>query len=422
MQQALLLPSLTCRAYPDLFAAIRADDLTEFQRLSAQLTDFSIRMTFPQGSFYWIFAGHPYLIQICALYAAENCFVFLLEQNCPHDVLDYKSRHLLHYVFAGGSRNIVNRLWQHDSRLTVWHFDDDSVGLAHFAAKFGRLELLHWLDAHDYPLNQTKITSRATPLMWACKEGHTECVSYLLTKGGSVEEQTRGRWTPLHYAVGGSHANVVELLLRDPNIKIDAATDKGLTPFQHAFNKDAAECCSLLIDRGCNWFGGSDYEDDEEEEERDTKHIVIQAAVCTRAHVLNMLFQKTCIMASFGYREFKDFFTTCLSSVNNATIVALCAALEPMVETTFFPVHVAVRELQSARFGDDAIAAVEKLDLLRSSRRHESDPYPSDARQGANSALNWTREPAYSPAVLWEPRTCATANATPPYGAIPGPS
>jgi ankyrin repeat protein len=366
-QQSLLRPSLTCKNYPELFTAIRSDDLATFQRLVSQLPNFSIRLVLPYRNFDWIFEGRPYLIQICALYASLQCFVFLLDSGCPHDVKDDTQRHLLHFVFAGGSRDILNHLHQLDSTLNLTVCDRDSLYPIHFAAKFGRLALLQWLDAHNYPLNEVSLSNLATPLMWACQEGHLDCVRFLLARGAKATESTRGGWTPLHYAVGRDHAAVAQCLLSDPAVDPDARTGQGLTPLQQAFKKNAADCCALLVDRGCRLCpaGEPAQFDEEEDVDDDRRHIVVVAAARGKKKVLGALLHKKGVMASFGRAEFVQFFRDCLGEVSNETVEALCAALRAKGENDEWPVEQALIELIEKGFAAKAIGAVASLGTVR---------------------------------------------------------
>jgi ankyrin repeat protein len=368
MQEAVLKPSLKCKNYQDLFAAVRIDDLDTCQRLIADLTDLSVRMDLPSQNYLWIFAGRPYLIQVCALYGALRCFVLLLDSGCPHDVKDFKGRHLLHYVFAGGSRDILNHLVQRDSHLQFQCPDLQSIYPAHFAAMFGRLELLQWLNAHNIPLNPAG-QSESTPLMWACKEGHLDCVKYLVANGGKPTEATYGGWTPLHYAVSRNQASVAEWLLQCPRVKPDAATSRGETPIKVAFEKDAAECCSLLVDRGCNLYVSSgfsealddDWDPEGYEDMYDDRDLVLVAAGAGKKRILGMLLQKPRVMEGFGHLEFDQFFRACLGNVNDDIVEGLCAALKPGIEIPSEILEKAVAKLIKKSFGVKAIAAVRSL-------------------------------------------------------------
>jgi ankyrin repeat protein len=53
-----------------------------------------------------------------------------------------------------------------------------------------------------------------TPLCYACKGGHLECVSFLLERGARVDDETKEGATALSLAAREGHADVVRLLLR----------------------------------------------------------------------------------------------------------------------------------------------------------------------------------------------------------------
>ena len=91
-----------------------------------------------------------------------------------------------------------------------------------------------------------------TLLAIACTHGRVEVAKTLLDRGASINAgSTDGNWSPLHYAAGMGHADVVELLL-DRDANIEAITDKGRTPLLWACGNGQIQTALILIKRGAN--------------------------------------------------------------------------------------------------------------------------------------------------------------------------
>ena len=85
-----------------------------------------------------------------------------------------------------------------------------------------------------------------TPLHYAAREGHAECVSLLLSRGAAVDAATSaGAATPLHRAAYTNRADVVRILLAagaDPA----AADADAETPLHKASARGAVACVEIL--------------------------------------------------------------------------------------------------------------------------------------------------------------------------------
>lgn len=91
-----------------------------------------------------------------------------------------------------------------------------------------------------------------TPLLVACRDGHTEIVSELLKAGADVNvtEPTFGA-VPLHKAVYNGHADITRMLVEQPGININfQGLTNGYTPLHDALWHGYAECAEILINAG----------------------------------------------------------------------------------------------------------------------------------------------------------------------------
>uniref|UniRef100_A0A672ZHW8 Kinase D-interacting substrate of 220 kDa B n=1 Tax=Sphaeramia orbicularis TaxID=375764 RepID=A0A672ZHW8_9TELE len=88
-----------------------------------------------------------------------------------------------------------------------------------------------------------------TPLIWAARKGHFDCVMHLLEKGADVDQEGANSMTALIVAVKGGYTEVVkELLKRNPNVNM---TDKdGNTALMIAAKEGYTEIVQDLLDAG----------------------------------------------------------------------------------------------------------------------------------------------------------------------------
>ena len=91
-----------------------------------------------------------------------------------------------------------------------------------------------------------------TPLLVAARDGHLEIVSELLKAGADLNavEPTFGA-VPLHKAVYNGHADITQMLVKQPGIDIDfQGATNGYTPLHDAIWHGFEDCAQILIEAG----------------------------------------------------------------------------------------------------------------------------------------------------------------------------
>ena len=91
-----------------------------------------------------------------------------------------------------------------------------------------------------------------TPLLVACRDGHTAIAEALMAAGADVNavEPTFGA-VPLHKAVYNGHADITALLVKQPGIDLDfQGATNGYTPLHDSLWHGFADCARVLIDAG----------------------------------------------------------------------------------------------------------------------------------------------------------------------------
>lgn len=94
--------------------------------------------------------------------------------------------------------------------------------------------------------------SKYTPLFSAAIRGHLEAVKILLEYGVDPNERDRSMRTPLNAASTRGHTAVVEALLAQPNIKVNAYDTDKQTPICGAARNGHAEIVKMLLSAGAH--------------------------------------------------------------------------------------------------------------------------------------------------------------------------
>ena len=91
-----------------------------------------------------------------------------------------------------------------------------------------------------------------TPLLVACRDGHTEIVTELLKAGADVNAvEPTFVAVPLHKSVYNGHGDITQMLVEQPGIHLNfQGSTNGYTPLHDSLWHGYADCARILIEAG----------------------------------------------------------------------------------------------------------------------------------------------------------------------------
>ena len=122
----------------------------------------------------------------------------------------------------------------------------------HYAAIWGLHSIVHYLVIElSQDVHSRSVTSGATPLHLASKNGYKRVACFLLERGAYVSAQDYYGGTPLHLASQGGHMNVAQMLI-ERGADVSARDNYGETPLPLALRWGHVEVAHMLIERGAD--------------------------------------------------------------------------------------------------------------------------------------------------------------------------
>ena len=128
---------------------------------------------------------------------------------------------------------------------------DKGMTAAHCAAFGGHNEVLLALFDAGVAVDVMDDVALKTPLIYACLQGHTQCVVSLLGHGADVHKVVCNGMTAAHYAAIGGNREVL-LAILDAGAVVDVTDSDLMTPFMCAARNCKFECLLLLVQRGAD--------------------------------------------------------------------------------------------------------------------------------------------------------------------------
>ena len=92
----------------------------------------------------------------------------------------------------------------------------------------------------------------------ACKDGNTEEVEDLISRGANVNATNEYMVTPIHWASYGGHDSVVDMLLKN-GANVNAINDNMNTPLHYASSFGHDSVIDILLNNGANVNATNEY-------------------------------------------------------------------------------------------------------------------------------------------------------------------
>jgi len=140
----------------------------------------------------------------------------------------------------------VAKLLISQNKCDVMESDNLGRHIIHIAAHSGQLDSLKYVvDQLQLDVNLYCVGSASKPLHFASKEGHVDCVAYLLQRGGRVNDVDSNGRTALHLSAAANKVDVVRLLVDVYHADRSVVDVKGITAFHYAMT-DAVRGCFIV--------------------------------------------------------------------------------------------------------------------------------------------------------------------------------
>ena len=183
----------------------------------------------------------------------QNDVAMLLERGVPVDVTDSQGNTPLLLATAHDRVAVARRLVAAGADVNRQNRIHDSAYL--LAGASGHLEILQLTLAHGADLRSTNRYG-GTALIPACERGHVEVVETLLKAGVDPDHVNKLGWTGLLEAIllgdgGPRHQAIVKKLI-DAGANLNLADNDGITPLQHARQRNQSSIARMLEAAGAH--------------------------------------------------------------------------------------------------------------------------------------------------------------------------
>ncbi len=143
---------------------------------------------------------------------------------------DKEGRHLMHFAAQYGRTDVIELLLAHG--MSVCSTDVSRQQPIHYAAKAGQTDAISLLLDHRADIHST-ISNGQHAIHLAAKEGHTETLRFLIDHGAHVSVGDNRGQQPILIAARNGHAESLRVLLAH-GANANAADESGFLPIHHA--------------------------------------------------------------------------------------------------------------------------------------------------------------------------------------------
>nr|XP_023013531.1 serine/threonine-protein phosphatase 6 regulatory ankyrin repeat subunit A-like isoform X1 [Leptinotarsa decemlineata] len=206
-------------------------------------------------------------LHLAAAYDHEcKCILYLLNHKADTSLRDNRGFTPLHYAIAGGNVEGVQMLLDNEQKLQEQKcqnidgikrmINKCSVDIMplHLAAKLGNIEILRMIMPHCEDVN-VRTNQGITPLVLAAREGHVQCVHFLLRFGAKVALADNINFmTPVHYSAKNGHSQCLTMLLHnseDQNV-VNMLDRQHRTALMLSVSGNHIDCVQTLLKCGAD--------------------------------------------------------------------------------------------------------------------------------------------------------------------------
>ena len=157
---------------------------------------------------------------------------------------------MLHWAVKSGKDEILKLLLQ--SGANVNKQNDRGETALYYAVEKNRHMTVRLLLEKDEILVDLKTKEKLTALLKACDLGYYEIVVLLLNKGPDVNAKDNEGNGPLFAAANSKHADIVKLLLDQPDILVDQKQWSGWSALYMACVRGSLNIVKHLVNKGAN--------------------------------------------------------------------------------------------------------------------------------------------------------------------------
>jgi ankyrin repeat protein len=181
-----------------------------------------------------------------------TCVTSLLAQDTVAiDEVNHQGETALITAARRGRADVVNLLIERDADTSKQDTQAQGTALLH-AANSGHLDVVKLLLAASNAELNVMSQRGMTPLLVALNSEHVEVVNYLLESGADITLADADGDTALHFAVTAEDITLVECLLAQEAINLNAQNDQSLTPLMFAFFRQKLNIVEYLILAGAD--------------------------------------------------------------------------------------------------------------------------------------------------------------------------